>query len=268
MFLISWLGIQLAAGSDVRSGRAVASWLSAASGYVAGGVVKTAVVIESDKGWHTYWSNPGESGIPTEMTFDLPDGWKVVETGAPPPMRFEASGLASFGYAGRTYFPVTLQAPQGAAGKVVLKASLTWLACDDGGCVPGDAELSLELADGAAEATEHRAEIERALERLPVADHGFGLEVVDRGSTLEIRLEWVGGVGPVVDPVDCEVFPVSAERIRSAEVPRFRKVADGWVAEVAKSEYLSGAVPDLRLLLVDRKRGKSVSVGWRADPAE
>src|SRR5574337_1136515 len=27
--------------------------------------------------WHTYWKNPGDSGLPTRIQWELPPGWKA-----------------------------------------------------------------------------------------------------------------------------------------------------------------------------------------------
>src|SRR5258708_8245262 len=35
--------------------------------------------------WHTYWKNPGESGLPTEIKWTLPEGVKADPIAWPPP---------------------------------------------------------------------------------------------------------------------------------------------------------------------------------------
>jgi len=96
-------------------------------------------------GWHIYWENPGESGIPTEVSLELPDGVTAQPTQYPGPHSFPAPGdLINYGYENHTTLlvPVTLSGdPQGTAS-----ASTRWLVCRDEQCVPGKADLTLDLA--------------------------------------------------------------------------------------------------------------------------
>src|SRR5689334_15897243 len=50
------------------------------------------------KGWHTYWINPGDAGFPTTATWHLPDGWKAGDIQWPYPTRLPAEQLMTFGY--------------------------------------------------------------------------------------------------------------------------------------------------------------------------
>src|SRR3954447_4373338 len=49
--------------------------------------------------WHVYWQNPGEGGIPTTVSFRLPDGFVASPVQYPVPMRFALQGgLYAYGY--------------------------------------------------------------------------------------------------------------------------------------------------------------------------
>ena len=43
--------------------------------------------------WHTYWKNPGESGLPTEIVWKLPDGAKADPIVWPAPILFDIGGV-------------------------------------------------------------------------------------------------------------------------------------------------------------------------------
>src|SRR6185369_17626506 len=49
-------------------------------------------------GWHVYWINPGDAGLPTRVKFSLPDGFKAGELKYPLPVRFEQGGVIGYGY--------------------------------------------------------------------------------------------------------------------------------------------------------------------------
>jgi thiol:disulfide interchange protein/DsbC/DsbD-like thiol-disulfide interchange protein len=121
--------------------------------------------------WHTYWLQPG-TGLPTTLDWDLPPGWSAGPIRWPIPERVydTAGNLAGQGYEGVVVLPVELRpAPGLRSGETVsLRAKTEWLMCKDV-CIPGKAELRLELrvrAPGAAEASP-QPELAASLARVP-----------------------------------------------------------------------------------------------------
>ncbi len=74
------------------------------------------IEITMKPGWHTYWENGGDAGIPTTVEWTLPDGWQVDEIRWPVPHRYEEEGdVVTFGYADRVLLPVRITPPAGAS---------------------------------------------------------------------------------------------------------------------------------------------------------
>lgn len=95
--------------------------------------------------WHTYWKNPGDSGMPTKVTWTLPDGFKAGELQWPAPKRSVDSGLALYGYEGEaTFLAEVTPPPKLGPGRFSVNADVSWLECRDI-CIPGKARLSLAL---------------------------------------------------------------------------------------------------------------------------
>jgi len=92
-------------------------------------------------GWHTYGRNPGDAGIPPELTWTLPAGTTAGEIAWPTPIRQKEGELMTFAYTGE----VLLAVPATGPGPVKLHAS--WLVCDNI-CVPEEADFSLDLPAG------------------------------------------------------------------------------------------------------------------------
>ena len=97
-------------------------------------------------GWHVYWRNPGDSGLPPEMAWRLPEGFTVGPVQWPAPERIPVQTLMNFGYEGAVTLLVPLAVPESArAGETVrLSGTLSYLVCEEI-CIPGSAELSLDL---------------------------------------------------------------------------------------------------------------------------
>lgn len=102
-------------------------------------------------GWHTYWINPGDSGLPTRVSWTLPPGFKAGDIAWPAPRRFTVDGLANFGYDGDVLLPVALDVPANArpGDAVRIGVAVKWLVCHEE-CVPGAATLALVLPVGTA----------------------------------------------------------------------------------------------------------------------
>lgn len=93
--------------------------------------------------WHTYWKNPGDSGLPTKLKWTLPAGWSATPLRWPAPGRISVGPITSFGYDGTLILPFSLTAAT-AKGPAELKARVDWLECADV-CIPGHAEFTLRV---------------------------------------------------------------------------------------------------------------------------
>ena len=99
---------------------------------------KIIVTIDHDKGWHTYWKNPGDSGLPSSFKFSRDK--KPIEIKAdewPVPQRhIEAGDILTIGYTGRQHFFFDNEAGN-------LDLHVTVLICENI-CIPGEATLNLK----------------------------------------------------------------------------------------------------------------------------
>lgn len=105
------------------------------------------LLLEADEHWHTYWRNPGESGMATKIDWTLPEGFEAGEIQWPAPVEFVSDGpIVNFGYEGQVMLLVQITPPADiATPQVTLQAKVTWLVCDPGSCIPGRATLSVDL---------------------------------------------------------------------------------------------------------------------------
>ena len=60
------------------------------------------------KGWHTYWRNPGDSGLPTTLAWKLPAGVAAGPIEWPAPRALPVGPLVNYGYEGEVLHLVTL----------------------------------------------------------------------------------------------------------------------------------------------------------------
>jgi thiol:disulfide interchange protein/DsbC/DsbD-like thiol-disulfide interchange protein len=108
-----------------------------------------AVRMQVKPGWHVYWRNPGDSGLPPEVTWTLPAGFNAGAIQWPAPERIPIATLMNYGYEGEVTLlvPVTPPPSLDPADPVRIRAKLTYLVCETE-CVPGSADLALTLPVG------------------------------------------------------------------------------------------------------------------------
>ena len=99
--------------------------------------------------WHTYWKNPGDSGYPTKLTWDLPSGYGVSEFDWPTPKRLATGPIVNFGYEGEVLLPLTVSVPLSAkvGDTITLNGKAEWLVCKDV-CIPEEGNVSVSLPVG------------------------------------------------------------------------------------------------------------------------
>ena len=105
--------------------------------------------LQPEKGWGTYWRNPGQAGLATRVRWQLPDGWHVGHLRWPYPERITVQGVTSYGYHHDVLLLARVTPPETTAPKDRLRinADASWLACKRI-CVPGDGHFSLTLPIG------------------------------------------------------------------------------------------------------------------------
>lgn len=125
------------------------------------------VEITHQADWHTYWQNSGESGIPTEISWQLPPGWRAGSVQWPTPKKFTLGPLGNYGYDGRVLLaaPIHIERTPDSP-EVQVHAQVNWLACRTE-CIPEFADLTLSLPVGRA-INEEAFAFERHQQRLPI----------------------------------------------------------------------------------------------------
>jgi thiol:disulfide interchange protein DsbD len=249
-----------------QPGRANVAWIGGSATCEPGKPYQSAVRMVLDAGWHSYWINPGEAGMKTTVEWKLPPGWKCSELQYPAPERFQTAGLTGFGYEGTVWFPVTVTPPAAFTGTARLTAVISWMACGEDGCVPGEAELQLDLQAGPPGRNEDALAIDAALARVP-RPHPAAPRLVVGEPGKTVLLEIIGEPDFPVDLSLYRVFPATPESIDPKATIRFTKKGATWTAEAAKSEYADGPLKELSLVLVGDATTPPIEVAWRvADP--
>jgi thiol:disulfide interchange protein DsbD len=142
LFLTSPLPAQLYQGQKLVE----ASLVADTPAIVPGQPFRLGLLLRMAPGWHTYWENPGDSGLATTFDPNLPEGFTSSEITWPLPKRLvEPGDIQVYAYKGEVLLirtvtpPATISAPE-----ITIGAKSSWLVCE-AICIPGKADLQLTL---------------------------------------------------------------------------------------------------------------------------
>ena len=171
-FLVFVFAISLSetARGQVYEGRELvkAELLADTNAIVPGKPFTVGLLLHMVPGWHTYWKFPGDAGIPTEMKWNLPPGWKVDPIQWPIPLKIDEPGdIQIYGYHDEVLLMQQITPPASIADKNVnLQAEASWLVCEKI-CIPGSAKLQLSLPVTAESAPANEEMFSRYRRSLP-----------------------------------------------------------------------------------------------------
>ncbi|HUP91018.1 MAG TPA: protein-disulfide reductase DsbD domain-containing protein [Solimonas sp.] len=213
-----------------------------------------ALRLRPEPGWHVYWRNQGDSGIPTKLVWNLPQGVSAGEIEWPYPHRHSLGDLTNYGYGEETLHlvPVTLAQDWPAGKSVPLLAEAKWLVCADI-CIPGSAQLALDAPvstqaprpdpDWAEHFAKARAQLPHATDwpaRFAIAGGEWSLQV---------------DAPALGEATSIELFPVPNDLVNHAAPQRVAIEASGVRISQPLSAYFVDAPAEVEAVLV--AEGKS-----------
>jgi len=177
-----------------------------------GDQVEAGVRLQMEPHWHTYWKNPGGSGIPTKVEWDLPSGVTAEELQWPVPEKLGDDDLTTYIYQDEvtllTRFKLDPALP---AGPLRIKAKVSWLECNQL-CLPSSARTEATLSIAAtATPSSHAALLDAAQHKLPLAPRDLAArawwETGDTTNARPLRVQWKTSS----TPESADFYPASGD---------------------------------------------------------
>jgi len=206
--VLTWASAQLFPKSPAQPGTATAVvqteqvraelFAHAPDGVAPGKPVWVGLQIQHQPHWHTYWKNPGDSGLPTVLQWTLPAGVTAGDIAWPTPQRITVGNLANYGFDGTVLLPVPLTIAPGfqatPSGELEVRLSASWLVCRQE-CIPQDGNFVLRLPVRGSTGS-HRADFEAGRAASPTDLPGTAKAALGaEGFTLTVSglpAAWVG----------------------------------------------------------------------------
>jgi thiol:disulfide interchange protein DsbD len=140
--------------------------------------------------WHIYWENPGDSGLPVQLNWNMPEGFSAEAMHWPGPDMFEMDGLMNYGYSGEPKILIPMMAMKNLETdkEYLLEAKASWLICKDI-CIPESGTVSVSVSSaGAPKASEHAMMVQEALADLPTIIESPASYEID-GETMTLKVD-------------------------------------------------------------------------------
>ncbi len=223
-----------------------------------------ALRLRPEPGWHVYWRNPGDSGIPTRLDWRLPPGVTAGAIHWPYPHPETLGELTNYGYAEETLHlvPLTL-GPDAGSGPLVLAAQASWLACKDI-CIPGKADLSLSVpvGDRATPDPDWAGAFATARSQLPQAARDWPAVFAIDGDSVSLRVEGA----PLDHATRVAFFPFANDLVNHAAPQRVDVEAGALRLSQTLSPYFVEPPAAVEGVLVVERDGRTQAYEISAAP--
>jgi thiol:disulfide interchange protein len=187
----------------------------APQGVQAGQPVWVGLQLTHQSEWHTYWRNPGDSGLPTQIELNLPAGITAGDMQWPLPHKLKAGNLTNYGFEKTVLLAVPLTVTQAfkpnASQTLDLQVHANWLVCRLE-CIPQEGDFALRIpvnSSFAPQAATFDALLAQQPQSLPNA------KVTTSFEAQRLVLQ-VSGLPASLRSQTLQVFPNTAELVESA----------------------------------------------------
>jgi thiol:disulfide interchange protein len=244
----------------VRNGHVQAQLVSENQTIQPGTPFWVAVRLEMDPEWHVYWENPGDSGTPVIVQWQLPEGFKAGDLQWPFPHKIINPPLTSYGYEKELLLLVPIEPAQDLPSQeTVLKAKVDWLVCKIS-CVPGSVEVSLTLpvaAHAPQTNVQWSQEFAKTRAQIPLKHSEWTIRAANADNSLILTM-----IHPAKYPLsDVYFFPLKDNLIDHAQEQILKEISQGYKLTIPRSSLSPGPISAVEGILVSKE-------GWRGPQTE
>src|SRR5665213_3539136 len=215
-----------------------------------GDTIWAGVDLKMETGWHTYWKNPGDAGMATEIKWQLPPGISAGEIQWPLPEKFPPIEVTTYGYENEVMLLVPLKIETNfSSGQIDLKANVSWLECKEV-CIPANAVIQATLNIGNETKTSvDSRKIDVWKQKVPIVL-----------TNPPLKAWWEKTRAPAVRPLVID-FSIMPEPFKTNLVDFFPNASDQFEVQASSEEFPIGLVSRTEEIGV-RKLVKKFSGDW------
>lgn len=223
---------------------------------------RVGLFIQHEKGWHTYYNQPGIVGVPTSIVWTLPSDFKAGDLEYPEPEATKMFQIKAQGYERDVLLQTKMEAPSSLklGERITLHGKATWMCCGNS-CHPGSMALSLELP--VASVSTYNAQWHPIFlkERAAYAKTSPAWQATaqEKGLSVTLTLRPVQPAAlpfPNADPKPEVIFFTEDGWINSDEPQLLTLGADGSLTiKLTRAEFFMGKDPPEKLFGIVQRKG-------------
>ena len=112
---------------------------------IAGQEFSILLTAEIEPGWHIYWKNPGDAGLPTRFNWELPAGINLKNIEWQNPEIIPFGEFSNIGYENTARFIITFSSSgEMKPGDYKLKCHISWLICKEK-CISDSRDIETDI---------------------------------------------------------------------------------------------------------------------------
>jgi len=200
--------------------------------------------------WHTYWRNPGDSGLPTQLEFKLPPGLEVGPVLWPLPKKLSAGTLTNYGFEGDALLAVAVKVTSSYRaqinGQLPVQLHANWLVCRLE-CIPQEGDFVMQFASQSSFAPRAQA-FTRLLKQQPTQ---LGAPQKTARFEGDFLIASVEGLPPSWAGQKLTIFPTDPELLESS-TDQHALAEQSW----------QGTTWSARLPVSTARRESPTKIGW------
>lgn len=224
---------------------------------------RVGLFLQHEKGWHTYYQQPGIVGVPTSIAWSLPEGFKAGPLEYPEPETTHMFHIKAQGYERDVLLQTTLIAPDSlkVGQRITLQGKATWMCCGKT-CHPGSKQLSLKLpvATQSAFNVQWHPVFEKERSAFVKTSNAWQTNAEEKGLTVTLTLKMAEPAALPFDPGDTspDVIFFTEDGWINSDQPQIASLqADGSLTlTLTRAEvFMGGKTPQNLFGIVQRKEG-------------
>ncbi|RAN37419.1 hypothetical protein HY11_09075 [Hyphomonas pacifica] len=264
---LALLSVYPAAAQPVDGGHARVELISERHAVVPGDTFYIALKMDMDEGWHVYWRNAGDAGLPPRI--DLLEG-STIPKGAlgefvwpiPHLLPVVEGEIMDYGYDERLVLPFPVTIPADAERTVRINLLADYLICEEI-CVPETVRVTLSLPVGVSEPdTENGTLISEWVARAPL-DYDGQVRIDTSVTPWKLSLKPSIGFDP---SSDIRFYPFNHEISHPADQPLSFGSEGATLELVPDAEVLDGTLDGV--IVVETENGARTGYEFSAEQGE
>ena len=206
--------------------------------------------------WHTYWKNPGDSGLPPKFEWDLPPGIEAGEINFPIPEMINFDDMVNYSYSQTVIFPVKFKINKKYEGLQQAKVKISWLVCKEI-CLAQDTIINFNIKFGNEKPNIDLKILNRIIQNSSIKLNNYAdvKSIIFRKNSLELRFKT-----EITDVESIIFYPSEYGQYNHSSTQNYKITKDEIFISVPLDQYASEKPKSIDGLIILKTKNKTYNL--------